>query len=396
MKSRGRVSKKSAASSSPEAKRSRTTVKAANLEEDSERESTGAEAEMFPRAEGLRMFIGAHVSAAKGVHNAITNGNRIGCNSFGLFVKQQRRWTSPPLKPEEKDQFGELLKEYQYDARKHLLPHGSYLINLANIDDEKNQQAYSAFLDELHRCESLGIGLYNFHPGSTLGHKKSDAIRRLADNINAAIKATRFVKIVLENMAGHGNLIGSTFEDLADVIALVDDKSRVGVCIDTCHTFAAGYDIRTQELYDKMWSEFDKIIGLKYLSAIHLNDSKAPLGSNRDLHQNIGLGFLGLESFRILMNTKHVEGLPMVLETPNHKDDAVWGREIKLLESLIGKSADDPDFVAKRDELWNKGAQERSAMELKTKGKDGKKQTKLKVGKKRKVETDDEDDFEEE
>ncbi|KAK9235771.1 xylose isomerase-like protein [Lipomyces kononenkoae] len=329
-----------------------------------------------------------------GVYNAITNGNRIGCNALALFVKQQRRWTSPPIKPEEKDQFGELLKEYKYDASKHILPHGSYLINLANIDGEKNEQAYSAFLDELQRCESLGIGRYNFHPGSTLGLSKPDAIKRVAANINAAIKATKFVKIVLENMAGHGNLIGSTFEDLADVIALVDDKSRVGVCIDTCHTFAAGYDIRTQESYDKMWSEFDKIIGLKYLSGIHLNDSKAPFGSNRDLHQNIGLGFLGLESFRILMNTKHVEGLPMVLETPNHKDDAVWGREIKLLEWLIGKSADNPDFVAKRDELWRKGAQERSAMEQKTKGKDGKKQSKLKVGKKRKVETDDEEEYE--
>ncbi|KAK9263878.1 xylose isomerase-like protein [Lipomyces tetrasporus] len=331
-----------------------------------------------------------------GVHNAITNSYKIGGNAFALFVKQQRRWTSPPLKSEEIDQFGELLKEYKYDARKHLLPHGSYLINLANLDDEKNHQAYSAFLDELQRCEHLGIGHYNFHPGSTLGLNKRDALTRLAANINAAIKATKFVKIVLENMAGKGNLIGSSFQDLADVIALVDDKSRVGVCIDTCHTFAAGYDIRTQELYDQMWSDFDKVIGLKYLSAIHLNDSKAPLGSNRDLHQNIGLGFLGLESFRILMNTKHVEGLPMILETPNHNDDTVWGREIKLLEWLIGRSKDDPEFVAKRDELWQKGASERKEAEAKTKKTDNKKQSKLSGKKKRKVETDEEDEDEDE
>ncbi|KAK9255450.1 xylose isomerase-like protein [Lipomyces tetrasporus] len=368
------------------------TVKA-----DEERESKGgADADMFPRVEGLKMFIGAHVSGAKGVHNAITNSYKIGGNAFALFVKQQRRWTSPPLKSEEIDQFGELLKEYKYDARKHLLPHGSYLINLANLDDEKNHQAYSAFLDELQRCEHLGIGHYNFHPGSTLGLNKRDALTRLAANINAAIKATKFVKIVLENMAGKGNLIGSSFQDLADVIALVDDKSRVGVCIDTCHTFAAGYDIRTQELYDQMWSDFDKVIGLKYLSAIHLNDSKAPLGSNRDLHQNIGLGFLGLESFRILMNTKHVEGLPMILETPNHNDDTVWGREIKLLEWLIGRSKDDPEFVAKRDELWQKGASERKEAEAKTKKTDNKKQSKLSGKKKRKVETDEEDEDEDE
>ncbi|KAK9355352.1 xylose isomerase-like protein [Lipomyces doorenjongii] len=393
MRSRRKVSKKiTPVSVSPEAEQTGSSLKTENQEEEEERESKGGEAEMFPRVEGLKMFIGAHVSSAKGVHNSITNSNRIGGNAFGLFVKQQRRWTSPPIKPEDIDHFGELLKEHKYDATKHVLPHGSYLINLANLDHAKNEQAYSAFLDELQRCEQLGIGHYNFHPGSTLGLSKPDAIKRLAANINAAIKATKFVKIVLENMAGHGNLIGSTWEDLADVIAMVENKSRVGVCIDTCHTFAAGYDIRTHELYDKMWSEFDKIIGLKYLSAIHLNDSKAPLGSNRDLHQNIGLGFLGLESFRILMNTHHVEGLPMILETPNNNDEAVWGREIKLLESLIGKSADDTDFIAKRDALWKKGAQERKDMEQKTKKKDDKKQSKLKVGKKRRVETDDEEE----
>ncbi|KAK7203347.1 Apn1 protein [Myxozyma melibiosi] len=356
------------------------------------------EAEMFPRTQGLKMFVGAHVSSAKGVFNAVTNSNRTGGNAFALFVKPQRRWTASPLKPEEISEFGKLAKELDYDLKKHALPHGSYLINLANLDKDKNKQAYDAFLDELKRCEQLGIGHYNFHPGSTLGNDRATALKQLATNVNRAIKETSSVKIVLENMAGHGNLIGSTWEDLKEVIDMVEDKTRVGVCIDTCHTFAAGFDIRTQELYDKMWEEFDRVVGLKYLSSIHLNDSKAPLGSNRDLHQNIGLGFLGLESFRVLMNTKHVEGLPMILETPNGEDETVWAREIKyiiprcyqyliintgkltssprLLEWLIGKSADDPEFIAKRDELSKKGAADRKVQEEKNTKKQEKKQDK--------------------
>ncbi|KAK9461783.1 xylose isomerase-like protein [Lipomyces oligophaga] len=344
---------------------------------------------MASRTPALKMFVGAHVSSAKGVFNAVSNSNRIGGNAFALFVKQQRRWTAPPYKPEEVTEFAKLAKEHNYDTRKYILPHGSYLINLANLDEEKNQQAYNAFLDELQRCEALNIGLYNFHPGSTLGLDKQKCLKQLANNINRAIKATSFVKIILENMAGHGNLVGSTWEDLHDVIEQVEDKSRVGVCVDTCHTFASGYDIRTQSAYDKVWNDFDKIIGLEYLSAIHLNDSKAPLGSNRDLHQNIGTGFLGLESFRVLMNTKHLQGLPLILETPNHDDDSVWAEEIKLLESLIGKSQDDAEFIQKRDELSKKGAAERSEMEKKTKAQKEKKQKTLSL--KRKKAKDNED-----
>ncbi|KAK9454231.1 xylose isomerase-like protein [Dipodascopsis uninucleata] len=319
----------------------------------------------FPRSQNLKMFVGAHVSSAKGVFNSITNADDIGGNAFALFVKPQRRWTSPPLKEEEIKQFASLSKEYNYSLLKHVLPHGSYLINLANLDEEKNKQAYNAFLDELQRCESLGIHAYNLHPGSALTYNKKDAIAKLAFNINKGVGATKFVKVVLENMAGQGNIIGSTFEDLRDVIDLIEDKSRVGVCIDTCHTFASGIDIRTEDTYKMMWESFDKIIGLKYLAGIHLNDSKAPLGANRDLHQNIGLGFLGLESFRVLMNTKIVEDLPMILETPNNDDVTVWAKEIKLLEWLIGKSEDDPAFIKKRDELSARGASERKTMELK-------------------------------
>ncbi|CAM9024794.1 unnamed protein product [Wickerhamomyces anomalus] len=210
-----------------------------------------------------------------------------------------------------------------------ILPHGSYFINLANPDKEKEDKAYGGFIDDLKRCEQLGIGLYNFHPGSSLDGDHGDAIKKLAKNINRAIEETSFVKIVIENMAGHGNLIGSNLKDLKDVLDLVEKKERVGVCIDTCHTFAAGYDIRTEELFNKFLDEFDEVVGAQYLSAIHLNDSKAPLGANRDLHQRLGYGFLGLEIFRAIANSKRLEGLPIVLETPVGKDESIWGDEIK-------------------------------------------------------------------
>ncbi|KAK9474742.1 xylose isomerase-like protein [Dipodascopsis tothii] len=349
-------------------------------------------APMFARTPQIKMLVGAHVpSDGKGVSNCIANTVSIGGNAFALFVKSQRRWVAPPLKTEEITKFKDMAAEHKYDLHKHCLPHGSYLINLANADDEKHEKALASFLDELKRCEQLGIGLYNFHPGSTLGLDKKAALERLAGSINSAISQTKFIKIILENMAGHGNLIGSTWEDLRDVIAMVDNKDRVGVCVDTCHTFAAGYDIRTEETFAKVWDDFDRIIGLKYLSSMHLNDSKAPLGSNRDLHQNIGLGFLGLESFRVLMNTKHLEGLPLILETPDKDDIMTWAKEIKLLEWLVGKKADDPEVVKKTAELSALGAKERASeqdkMDKKAVKADKKKQSTL-VGKKRKAESD--------
>jgi AP endonuclease-1 len=167
------------------------------------------------------------------------------------------------------------------------------------------------------------------------------------------------VKIVIENMAGHGNLIGSNLQDLRDVIDLIEDKSRVGVCIDTCHTFAAGYDIRTAEKFDEFFDQFDEIVGKEYLSAIHLNDSKAPLGANRDLHQRLGYGFLGLEVFRAIANSPRVQDIPIVLETPVGKDESIWGEEIKLLEWLTDKEADNDEVVKKNDELQKLGAKER-------------------------------------
>jgi AP endonuclease-1 len=274
-------------------------------------------------------------------------------------LKSPRKWETPKITEKEASEFKRLCELHGYDPMTDVLPHGSYFINLANPDSEKEEKAYGGFLDDLQRCEQLGIGLYNFHPGSSLDGDHGDAIKKLAKNINRAIQETSKVKIVIENMAGHGNLIGSNLQDLRDVIDLIEDKSRVGVCIDTCHTFAAGYDIRTAEKFDEFFDQFDEIVGKEYLSAIHLNDSKAPLGANRDLHQRLGYGFLGLEVFRAIANSPRVQDIPIVLETPVGKDESIWGEEIKLLEWLTDKEADNDEVVKKNDELQKLGAKER-------------------------------------
>ena len=216
-----------------------------------------------------------------GVQNAIENAENIGANSFALFLKSQRKWANPPLAAEAKNQFHALAKKHAYDAAKHVLPHGSYLVNLAQPDKAKADQAYENFVDDLQRCEALGIQLYNFHPGSSGGETKESAISRIAKQLNKSHKATKSVVTVVENMCGHGNIVGATFEELRDIIAGVEDKSRVGICIDTCHAFAAGYDLRTPEAFQKTMADFDKIVGLKYLKALHRKPSTPPL-SQRD------------------------------------------------------------------------------------------------------------------
>ena len=332
-------------------------------------EKEGEAMPLAVRTLGLRMFIGAHVSCAKGVHNSVTNAVHIGGNAFALFLKSQRKWDNPPLQDEHRDQFKINCNEHKFDASKHILPHGSYLVNLAQEDHDKAKQAYDAFIDDLHRCEALGIKLYNFHPGNTGSATRSSAITRIANALNRAHKAAKTVKPVLENMAGGGNVIGSTFEDLRDIISQVEDKSRIGVCIDTCHSFAAGYDLRTPEAFKATLQQFDNIVGMNYLSALHLNDSKAPFNSHRDLHQNIGLGFLGLRAFHNVMNEPRFEGLPMALETPIDRkgddgktieDKGVWAGEIKLLEKLIGMDAEGQEFRTLEAELAAKGREERA------------------------------------
>ncbi|KAL4727502.1 DNA-(apurinic or apyrimidinic site) lyase [Fusarium chlamydosporum] len=348
------------------------------------------------------MHIGAHVSAAGGVQNSVTNAVHIGANAFALFLKSQRKWANPPLDPEAKNQFISLCKDHSYNANEHALPHGSYLVNLAQPDEDKANQAYTSFVDDLERCEQLGIRLYNFHPGSTGGDARPVAIGRIAAQLNKSHKATKTVITVLENMAGSGNVIGSTWEDLRDIIELVDDKSRVGVCIDTCHAFAAGHDLRTPEAFKKTFDSFNEIIGHKYLKAFHLNDSKAPFNSNRDLHANIGTGFLGLRAFHSIMNHASFAGMPMVLETPIDRpgsdgnpveDKRVWADEIKLLERLVGMDAESDEFKELETELQARGESERSKIQDQVDrkmAKDAKKGVKKGGKRKKKDESDDE------
>ncbi|WEJ96080.1 DNA-(apurinic or apyrimidinic site) lyase [Yamadazyma tenuis] len=322
--------------------------------------SKGSKTFKYPRVADCAFKFGAHVSTSGGVSNAVTNAMDVGAYSFAMFLKSPRKWVSPEIKDEEAANFKQLCEKHGYDPRTDILPHGSYFINLANPDAEKEQKAFDSFVDDLKRCEKLNIGLYNFHPGSSLDSDHKEALARLAKNINKAIEQTDFVKIVIENMAGHGNLIGSDLQDIRDVIDMVENKERVGVCVDTCHTFAAGYDIRTEKDYHTFWNKFETVIGWKYLSAIHLNDSKAPLGANRDLHQKLGYGFLGLEVFRIIANDEKLKKIPIILETPVGNDDSIYGEEIKLLEWLQDRSIDDVDFIKKSSELSSSGAKERA------------------------------------
>jgi AP endonuclease 1 len=353
------------------------------------------EAEAMPlaaRTTGLRMFVGAHVSMAKGVENAVTNAVQIGGNAFALFLKSQRKWDNPALKDENRDAFIKACADNKYDASSHVLPHGSYLVNLAQEEKDRAKQSYDAFLDDLHRCEALGIKYYNFHPGAAIKSSMPEAIGRLANQLNQALAETKTVVPVLENMAGSGTVIGAKFSDLRDVIAQIkpEFKSRIGVCLDTCHSFAAGYDLRTPESFRKVFQEFDDVVGLKYLKAIHLNDSKAPFNSNRDLHQNIGLGFLGLRAFHNVMNEPRLQNMPLILETPCDKPDpsdpkgkkviedkGIWTREIKLLESLIGMDPEGEEFKSIEKELSDKGKAERAKMQKQFEDKNEKAKKKL-------------------
>ncbi|PSR80807.1 xylose isomerase-like protein [Coniella lustricola] len=348
------------------------------------------------------MYIGAHVSAAGGVQNSISNAVHVGGNAFALFLKSQRKWSSPPLDPVARDAFHTAAKENAYAAGQHVLPHGSYLVNLAQADAEKATQAYDNFVDDLKRCDALGIKLYNFHPGSTGGASMASATARIAAQLNKSHKATKTVITVLENMCGHGNIIGGKFEDLRDIIAGVEDKERVGVCIDTCHGFAAGYDLRSPEAFQATMAEFDRIVGLKYLKALHMNDSKAPFGSHRDLHANIGTGFLGLRAFHNIMTFDGFQNMPLVLETPIEKkgadgktveDKKVWADEIKLLEWLIDADPESDEFKQKEKDLWASGEAERKRVQQQVDAKAAKDAKKGgKKGKKAAASTDDEND----
>ncbi|MES9826742.1 MAG: deoxyribonuclease IV [Candidatus Thiodiazotropha sp.] len=276
-------------------------------------------------------YVGAHVSASGGVMNAPLNAQEIGAKAFALFTKNQRRWRAKPLSEKSILAFRENLDGSGISPR-HVLPHDSYLINLGHPETEGLEKSRAAFLDEMQRCEQLGLSLLNFHPGATLRKiSEEESLQRVADSINLVLERTRGVTAVIENTAGQGSTLGYRFEHLAAIIDAIEDKSRVGVCLDTCHTFVAGYDLRTIAACEKTFTEFDNVVGFQYLRGMHLNDSKPDLGARVDRHHSLGLGKLGWEVFRYIMHDPRFDDIPLVLETI---DDTLWKEEIAALYAI--------------------------------------------------------------
>lgn len=280
----------------------------------------------------MKKYIGAHVSAAGGVQNAPLNAHNIGATAFALFTKNQRQWSSPPLSDKTIAAFKENCSRYGYNSEQ-ILAHDSYLINLGHPEADGLKKSREAFLDELMRCEQLGLVTLNFHPGSHLNKaSESESLKIIADSLNWVISKTKSAVPVIENTAGQGTNLGFKFEHIAEIIDKVEDKTRVGVCIDTCHSFSAGYDLKSEEGFKRTWQQFDTIIGFKYLKGMHLNDSKKPFSSRVDRHESLGGGTLGIEIFRRIIEDSRFDGIPLILETP---DDTRWAEEIALLKSFL-------------------------------------------------------------
>jgi len=279
-------------------------------------------------------YIGAHVSASGGVYNAPINATLIGAKAFALFTKNQRQWAAKPLETKDIDRWFKELEKSGIQT-KHILPHDSYLINLGHPEADARAKSFEGFVHEIQRCEILKLDRLNFHPGSHLRKiSEEECLNNIADSMNRAINATNDVKLVIENTAGQGSNLGYKFEHLAYIIDKIEDKNRVGVCIDTCHMFTAGYDIRTREAYDKTWNLFDEIVGRKYLMGMHINDSKPDLGSKVDRHDSLGCGKIGWDAFDFIMNDERMDDIPLVLETI---DEEIWAQEIKALYDLVKK-----------------------------------------------------------
>ena len=279
----------------------------------------------------MAKYVGAHVSAGGGVHNAPKNAEAIGAKAFALFTKNQRQWKAKPLAKEHIEAFDEECEKAGID-KKHILPHDSYLINLGHPDYAQRQKSLDAFLDEVERCELLGLDKLNFHPGSHLRKiSEEECLERIADAMNEALRQSDNVTLVIENTAGQGSNLGYKFEHLRYLIEKSIDKSRVGVCLDTAHMFAAGYDIRTREAYEETMRPFDAIVGFAFLRGMHINDSKAKFASRVDRHHSLGKGEIGLDAFRFIMNDPRLDDIPLILETI---DDTIWDKEIALLYSF--------------------------------------------------------------
>jgi deoxyribonuclease-4 len=295
----------------------------------------------------IKKFIGAHISIAGGVENAPLRAMEIGAKAFAMFTKNQRQWRAKPLSKESIKAFKDNLElaEIEY---KHILPHDSYLINLGHPESEKLKRSRDAFVDEIKRCSQLGLKKLNFHPGSHLvrvSKKDPDynlkieraetlSLKVVASSLNFAIEETKNldVKLIIENTAGQGTNLGYKFEHIRYLIDKVENRERIGVCLDTCHMFSAGYDLRTEEHYEESMKLFDEVVGFEYLDGMHLNDSKAKFKSRVDRHHSLGAGEIGWDSFKFIMNDSRMDDIPLILETIN---SFIWEDEIRELYKLI-------------------------------------------------------------
>ena len=277
-------------------------------------------------------YVGAHVSAEGGVQNAPLNAHAIGAKAFALFTKNQRQWFSNPLTQKNIEEFRDNCEKHNYKPFQ-ILPHDSYLINLGHPEKEGLEKSRKSFLDEMKRCELLGLDRLNFHPGSHLNSiSVDDCLKRIAESINIVLEKTKGVTAVIENTAGQGTNLGHTFEQIRFIIDYVEDKSRVGVCIDTCHAYTSGYDVKSTEGFKDTFKKYSEIIGLGYLKGMHLNDTKKDFGTRVDRHENLGTGFLGDDTFSLIMNDDRFTNMPLILETP---EESLWEAEIKKLYSLV-------------------------------------------------------------
>lgn len=281
-------------------------------------------------------YLGAHVSAAGGADQAVLRAVDIGATAFALFTKNQRQWKGKPLTDEAIAAFKQACKTHGFGPEQ-ILPHDSYLINLGHPEAEGLAKSRAAFLDEMQRCEQLGLTLLNFHPGSHLNKiSEAECLARIADSINEALADTQGVTAVIENTAGQGTNLGWRFEHLAEIIDQVEDKSRVGVCIDTCHAFAAGYDLRTRDATQATLDELGKVVGFEYLRGMHLNDAKSAFASRVDRHHSLGKGNIGLDAFSTIMQDKRIHGIPMILETI---EPEIWSDELNWLRAQVPEAA---------------------------------------------------------
>lgn len=275
------------------------------------------------------LYIGSHTSIAGGLQNAAIEAKALGATAFGMFTKNQRQWASKPITEEEQARFKEKLKALGF-TKEQVLPHDSYLINLGNPDDQKRRQSLDAFIDELQRVEALGLDKLNFHPGSHVNKiDRAGSLALVAEALDEALRETEGVRPIIETTAGQGSNLGSSFEEIAQLLSLCNYPERLGVCIDTCHIFAAGYDLRSEEAYYHTFEAFGRIVGFDKLSGMHLNDAKIALGSNLDRHESLGKGQIGIESFIRIAQDPRFRGIPLILETI---DSTLWATEIALLQ----------------------------------------------------------------